>query len=113
MERIPKIGYSRIIAQLHSIHVVETHYVHPDLQYILSRDHLIFTTSQELPPSCGVHDHYIPLISGSLPPNVQPYLHPFAQKSEIEKKIHELLEVGGICPSTSPYSSHVVMVLNK
>jgi hypothetical protein len=50
---------------------------------------------------------------GSLPPNVHPYHHPFAQKNEIEKIVQELLEAGVIHPSTSPYSSPVVMVLKK
>jgi hypothetical protein len=44
---------------------------------------------------------------------VHPYRHPFAQKNEIEKIIQELLEVGVICPNTSPYSSPMVMVLKK
>jgi hypothetical protein len=41
-----------------------------------------------------------------------PYRHPFAQKNEIEKIIHELLEARVIHPSTSPYSL-VIMVLKK
>jgi hypothetical protein len=49
----------------------------------------------------------------SLPPNVHPYHHPFSQKNEIEKIVHEFLEMGVICPSTIPYSSLVVMVLKK
>jgi hypothetical protein len=50
---------------------------------------------------------------GSLPPNVRPYLHPFSQKNEIEKIVHEFLEVGIIHPNTFPYSSPVLMVLKK
>jgi hypothetical protein len=50
---------------------------------------------------------------GRLPPNVWPYHHPFAHKNEIEKIVHELLEASVIRPSTSPYSSSVVMVLKK
>lgn len=38
---------------------------------------------------------------------------PFLKKNEIEKTFQELLEAGAIHPSTSPYSSHVVMVLKK
>jgi len=78
MEKLLKKGHSRIIAQLHSIQVVETPYVHIDLQSILSRHHVVFTTPKELPSSRGIHDHSIPLILGNLPPNVLPYHHPFA-----------------------------------
>jgi hypothetical protein len=49
----------------------------------------------------------------SLHPNVLPYRHPFSQKNEIEKILHELLDAGVIHHSTNPYSSHVVMVLKK
>jgi hypothetical protein len=55
----------------------------------------------------------ITLILGSLPPNIRPYRHPFAQKNEIEKIIQELLAIGVIHPSTGPYSSTIVMVLKK
>jgi hypothetical protein len=113
IENLQKKYDSGIISQLHSIHVVGTPYVHPDLQYILPRHHVVFTTPQDLPPSRGVHDHSIPLISGSIPPNIHPYHHPFSQNNEIEKIVHELLEFGVICPNTSPYSSSMVMVLKK
>jgi hypothetical protein len=55
MENILKKGHSGIIAQLHSIQVVETPYVHPDLQAILSTHQVVFSTPQGLPPSHGVH----------------------------------------------------------
>jgi hypothetical protein len=113
MEKLLKKGHSGIISQLHSIQAVETPSVHPDLQSILSQHQVVFQTPQGLPPSRDDHDHSIPLISGSLPPNVLPYHHPFAQKNEIEKIVQELLEVGVIHPSTNPYSSPVVMVLKK
>jgi hypothetical protein len=74
---------------------------------------LVFSTPQGLPPSHGVHDHSIPLVPGKLPPNIRPYRHPFSQKNKIEKIIQELLNASIIRPSTSPYSSHVVMVLKK
>jgi hypothetical protein len=110
MENILKKGHSGIIAQLHYIKVVETPSVHPDLQAILSKHQAIFSTPQRIPPR-GVHDHSIPLAPSSLPPNVLPYRHPFSQKNEIEKKIEELLQVGVIHPSTSPYSSPVVFAI--
>jgi len=111
MEKLLKEGHSGIIAQLHSIHVVETPYVHPDFQSILSRHQVVFTTPQGLFPSHGIHDHSIPLIVGIIPLNVRPYRHPFAQKNEIEKIIQGLLEVGVNRPSTIPYSSPIVMVV--
>ena len=39
--------------------------------------------------------------------------HPFSQKNEIEKMVQELLTVGVIHPSASPYFSPVVMVMKK
>jgi hypothetical protein len=113
MENILKKGHSSIIAQLHSIQAVETPSVHPDLQAILSKHQAIFSTPQGLPPSLGVHDHSIPLVPSSLPPNVLPYHHPFSQNNEIEKTVQELLQASVICPSTNPYSCPVVMLLKK
>jgi hypothetical protein len=42
-----------------------------------------------------------------------PIIIPFPKKNEIEKIVQELLAAGVIHPSTSPYSSPVVMVLKK
>jgi hypothetical protein len=87
--------------------------MHPGLQSILFKHQTIFSTPHGLPPSYGVHDHSIPLVLGSLPPNVLLYRHPFAQKNKIEKIVQELLDAGVIHHSTSPYSSPVVMILKK
>jgi hypothetical protein len=113
MENLLKKGHSRIIPQLHSIHVVETPSVHPNLQSILSHHQVIFTTPKAIAPPRGIQDHSIPLIHGNIPPNVRPYRHPLYQKNEIDKNVHELLEFDVIHPSTSPYASPVVMVLKK
>jgi hypothetical protein len=113
MEKLLKKSHSSVIAQLHAIQATETPPVPQDLQALLSKHQTVFSTPQGLPPSYGVHDHSIPLVPGSLPPNICPYRHPFAQKNEIEKMVQELLIVVIIHPSTSPYSSLVVMVLKK
>jgi hypothetical protein len=115
MENILKKGNSEIISQLHSIQDVETpsHTMHPNLQSMLSQHHFVFHTPQRLPPSRGTHDHSIPLVLGSLPPNFHPYHHPFAPKNEIVKIVKELLEAGVIHLSTSPYSSSIITELKK
>jgi hypothetical protein len=113
MEKILKKGHSGIISQLHSIKLVETPFVHPDLQSIISKHQAIFFTPQGLPPSHYVHDHSIPLVSGNVPPNVLPYHHTFAKKNQIEKIVQEFLEAGVIRYSTNPYSSPIVMVVKK
>ena len=83
------------------------------MQQVLDTYSSMFDLPTNLPPSCGEHDHSIPLIPGIEPPNVHPYSYPFSQKNEIEKIIQELLAVGVIHPSTSPYSSLMVVVLKK
>jgi hypothetical protein len=113
MEKLLKKGHSGVISQLHAIQETETPSVPQDLQSILSKHQVVFSTPQGLPPSHGVHDHSIPLVPGSLPPNIRPYHHPFYQKNEIEKMVQELLNSGVILPSMIPYSSPVVMVLKK
>jgi hypothetical protein len=112
-KKMLKKGHSCVIAQLHAIQATETPPVPQDLQALLSKHQTVFSTPQGLPPSRGVHDHSIPLVPGSLPPNIHPYRHPFAQKNEIEKMVQELLTVGVIHPSTIPYSSPFIMVLKK
>jgi hypothetical protein len=113
MEKSFKKGHSGVIAQLHAIQATKIPPMPQDLQALLSKHQIVFSTPQGLPPSRGVHDHSIPLIPGSLPPNIHPYHHPFAQKNEIEKMVQELLTARVIRPSMSPYSSPVIMVLKK
>jgi hypothetical protein len=113
MEKLLKKGHSGVIAQLHAIQATNTPPMSHDLQALISKHQMVFSTPQGLPPSRGIHDHSIPLVPEILPPNICPYCHPFSQKNEIEKMVQELLNAGVICPSTSPYSSSVVMILKK
>eukprot|EP00253_Pinus_taeda_P031748 PITA_31748 len=115
MEKLLKKGNHGVVAQFNAIQVVETKPspIHPEMQQILNNHLPVFDKPQGLPPSRGEHDHSITLVPGAQPPIVRPYRYPFTQKNEIEKIIKELLEVGVIRPSISPYSSPVVMVLKK
>jgi hypothetical protein len=78
MENLFKKGHSDIFSQLHSIHTTETPYVFSNLQSILSKHQVVFSTPQGIPPSRGVHDHSIPIVPNNLPLNVCPYHHPFS-----------------------------------
>ena len=62
-----------------------------------------------LPPLKN-HEHSVILKEGSQPICERPYRYPFYQKSKIEKIFKELLEVGSIRASQSPFSSPVLLV---
>ena len=69
----------------------------------------VFEMPSGLPPVRG-HEHGITLKEGSQPVCERPYRYPYFQKSEIEKIVNELLDLGSIQPSQSPYSSPVLLV---
>ena len=72
----------------------------------------MFETPKGLPPIRD-HDHAIHFIPGSVPPNIRPYRYPYVQKSEIERMIAKMLEVGIIQPSQSSFSAPIVLVHKK
>jgi len=53
------------------------------------------------------------LKEGTSPINVRPYKYPALQKDVIEKAIQEMLQVGVIRTSHSPYSSPILLVQKK
>lgn len=102
-----------VIAQLCSLDVQTSKLVvSPDIQKVLDKYSKAFDTRKVLPPTRD-HDHAINLILGSVPPNIKPYRYPYAQKSEIECMVVEILEAGIIQPSQSSFYAPVVMVLKK
>lgn len=102
-----------VIAQLCSLEVpTSKSSISPDLQNVLDNHPKVFETPKGL-PHVRDHDHAIHLIPGSVPPNIMPYRYPYPQKSEIERMVVEMLEVGIIQPSQSSSFALVVLVHNK
>eukprot|EP00253_Pinus_taeda_P007411 PITA_07411 len=83
-----------------------------NLQKFLDNHSKVFETPKGLPPMRD-HDHAIHLIPRSVPPNIRPYRYPYAQKSEIECMVAEMLDASIIQPSQSSFSAPVVLVHKK
>lgn len=64
------------------------------------------------PPERGT-EHIIELEEGTKPIMTTHYRYPKTQKDEIENIIKELLDIGYIRPSKSPFASAVVLVKKK
>jgi hypothetical protein len=94
-----KKGHQGVIVQLCSLYVQTSKPSIPlYLQGIIDKHSKVF---EDIPigiPPTHDHDHAIHLIPGSVPPNIRPYRYPYAQKSEIERMVEEMLEVGIIRP---------------
>nr|KYP71834.1 Retrotransposable element Tf2 [Cajanus cajan] len=82
------------------------------LQRILQNFSEVFLEPKGLPPK-RTKEHVIVLKQGAEPVNVRPYRYPHYQKEEIERQVDELLKFGVIRPSTSAYSSPVILVRKK
>jgi hypothetical protein len=107
-------GHQGVIAQLCSLDVHTSKPCIPlDLQGIIDKHSKVFEDIPKGLPPTRNHDHAIHPIPGSVPPNIRPYIYPYAQKSEIDHMVEEMLEDGIIRPSQSSYSAPVVMVLKK
>ncbi|KAD4385333.1 hypothetical protein E3N88_25501 [Mikania micrantha] len=82
-----------------------------DISTILTFFESIFLPPSGLPPLRS-HAHSI-ILNSSAPVCVRPYRYPHIQKSEIERQVSELLQLGMIRPSKSSYSSPVILVQKK
>lgn len=82
------------------------------LQQLLEEFGALFEELIRLPPNRS-HDHVIRLKKESDPPNIHPYHYPHYQKNEIERTVQEMLVVGIIQPSISPFSSALLLVRKK
>lgn len=84
----------------------------PWLESLLQTFAHLFTEPLDPPPT-RTTDHHIPLLSGSDPVNVRPYRYPHFQMQEIENQVKEMLSKGHIQPSSSAFSSPVLLVRKK
>jgi hypothetical protein len=85
------------------------HYA-PDIQRIIEKHSKVFgPIPRGVPPDRGF-ELIIELEEGAKPVITTPYRHPNKYKDEIEKAIKELLDMGHIRPSSSPFASSVVLV---
>ncbi|KAJ0940339.1 putative nucleotidyltransferase, Ribonuclease H [Helianthus annuus] len=84
----------------------------PELQAILSKFTMVFDPPTGLPPARS-QDHHIDLLPNSTPVSVRPYRYPHFQKQEIERLVQDMLKQGIIRPSTSAFSSPVLLVRKK
>ncbi|KAJ3690052.1 hypothetical protein LUZ61_019216 [Rhynchospora tenuis] len=82
------------------------------LQPVLDAFQHVFQDPTTLPPNRSV-DHTIPLLPDSKPVSIRPYRYSYFQREEIESIIGDLLANSFIRPSTSPYSSPVLLVKKK
>ncbi|GJT05970.1 retrovirus-related pol polyprotein from transposon 17.6 [Tanacetum coccineum] len=83
-----------------------------ELNQLLEEYADVFTMPKEL-PSYISFDHKIPLKTDNVSINIRPYRYPPTQKNTIETMIKELLDLGIVRPSNSPFSSPIVMVKKK
>jgi hypothetical protein len=86
---------------------------HENMHALLIRNDKVFgQIPVRRPPDKGFENTMV-LEKGGKNLITTPYIHPNKFKDEIEKSINELLEMGNIRPSSSPFSSFVVLVKTK
>ncbi|CAJ2652361.1 unnamed protein product [Trifolium pratense] len=83
-----------------------------ELEQLLSMCAGVFQEPKGLPPK-RLKEHEIALKDGHEAVNVRPYRYPHHHKNEIEKQVKEMLATGIIRPSTSSFSSPVILVKKK
>ncbi|KOM56053.1 hypothetical protein LR48_Vigan10g194500 [Vigna angularis] len=83
-----------------------------ELEALLQAHYSVFQETKGLPPSRD-KEHNITLKEGVDPINVRPYRYPHFMKSEIEKQVTDMTKAGLIRPSSSPFSSPVILVKKK
>lgn len=86
--------------------------VQAEIETVLEKFAKVFDEPERLPPH-RMTDHNIKLIPEARPVNIHPYRYPHFQKNEIERLTTEMIQQGLVRPSTSPFSSPVLLVRKK
>lgn len=84
----------------------------PYLSHLVWNFAKVFNWKGGLPPPRN-QQHAIQLKAGVGPVSVRPYRYSYAQKTEIERLLRDMLQSGIIQPSRSPFSSPVLLVKKK
>ncbi|KAK8916810.1 hypothetical protein KSP39_PZI022605 [Platanthera zijinensis] len=87
-------------------------HINPDLAHLLENFSDIFQTPGGVPPARHC-DHKIPLQNPNTVVKVRPYRYPHCQKTEIDRMVEDMLSQGLIRPSTSSFSSPVLLIKKK
>ena len=82
---------------------------HPAVQSLLSTYPHVFTSPHGMPPDRPIK-HTIELEPGFRPPARAPYRMSTVELQELKKQLTELIELGFIQPSSSPFASPVLLV---
>lgn len=82
------------------------------VQFLTATAGAFSTKASEL-GNCSTVEHTIELIEGSKPCKSAPYPMKAHQRDEVQGQIQEILDMGIIRPSKSPFASLIVMVKKK
>jgi hypothetical protein len=85
----------------------------PNIQKIFYKHKRVFEPIPSGQPLDRGFEHIIELVEGAKPIITTPCRNPKKHKDEIESAIKELLAMGHIRPSSSPFASSVVLVKKK
>jgi hypothetical protein len=83
-----------------------------EVQSLLDRYAGVFASTVSYPPDRACN-HSIPLIEGARPVHIRPYRYAPVLKTEIDQQVQDILKQGLIQPSTSPFSSPMLLVKKK
>lgn len=112
IRRETKMGQACFALSLHETSDVVPPLPPPAMSRLLQSFEQVFQVPTALPPNRDI-EHRIVLKEGTDPINVRSYRYAHFQKEGIEKQVQEMLDSGLIRPSSSPFSSPVLLVKKK